>query len=288
VYISIGDSLVSGEGVGQHTPHERAWAGLLSRAAGARFVGLARGGAPIAAVLEHQLPQARALRPQVACLSAGMNDMFRSGGADRVDDALERLVCGLRDTGATVVVGRLHDPTTRLRMPDAAARGIRAHTATINTRLEELARDPGVVLLDMDALLDRRECWAVDRMHPSGYGHRVLAAGAARLLGLADPVPLGVAPPPASEAAFYRWALTYGVPWLMLRTPEFMGSPGLRRKALTALGFSGRRARHALPPPSVAAALPDGVVVGRPGHVLGTEVAARGGDRIAEAVAGLR
>jgi lysophospholipase L1-like esterase len=245
VYVSIGDSLVSGEGVGQHTPHERAWAGLLSRAAGARFVGLARGGAPIASVVNHQLPQARALRPRVACLSAGMNDMFRSGGADRVDDALAQLVCGLRDTGATVLVGYLRDPTTRLRLPAAAARGVRAHTALINARLRQLAGDPGVVLLDLDAVLDRKECWAVDRMHPSGYGHRVLAASAASRLGLADSVPLGVAPPPPTAAAFYRWALTYGVPWLALRTPEFVGSPTLRRKALSALGL-------AAPPPGLS------------------------------------
>lgn len=241
VYVSLGDSLVSGEGVGQCTPHDQAWAGLLSRAAGARFVGLARGGAPIASVVQHQLPQARALCPRVVCLSAGMNDMFRSGGADRVDDALEYLVRGLRDTGATVLVGRLQDPTIRLRLPDSAARGVRAHAAVLNARLEQLGRDPGVILLDLDTVLDRGECWAVDRMHPSGYGHRVLAASAAGRLGLADSVPLGVAPPAPTAAAFYRWVLTYGVPWLALRTPEFVGSPTLRRKALAALGFSTRK-----------------------------------------------
>jgi hypothetical protein len=144
---------------------------------------------------------------------------------------LEQLVCGLRDTGATVVVGRLHDPTDRLRLPDAAARQVRAHAAGINARLDSLARDPGVVLLDLGVLLARPECWAVDRMHPSGYGHRVLAAGAARSIGLTGAVPLGAAPRAPTPAAFYRWVLCHGVPWLALRTPELVGSPMLRRRA---------------------------------------------------------
>ncbi|HZE66160.1 MAG TPA: GDSL-type esterase/lipase family protein [Sporichthyaceae bacterium] len=230
VYVSLGDSLVSGDGVGQYTRHEQAWAGLLAAAAGATFVGLAQGGAPIASVLRDQLPQARALSPRVACVSAGMNDLFRSGGAARVDDALEQLVCGLRDGRTTVLIGRLHDPTRRLRLPAAAARAVREHAAAVNARLDALARDPGVMVLDLGVLLARDECWAVDRMHPSGYGHRVLAAGAAQRIGLPRPVPLGVAPPAPSTAAFYRWVLRHGVPWLALRTPELVSSPMLRRQ----------------------------------------------------------
>lgn len=271
VYVSLGDSLVSGDGVGQETQPEQAWAGLLAAAAGARFVGLARGGAPIAAVLREQLPQARALSPRVACVSAGMNDLFRSGGAARADDALEQLVCGLRDAGTTVVIGRLHDPTCRLRLPDKAGRAVREHAARINARLDRLAADPGVLLLDFAVLLDRDECWAVDRMHPSGYGHRVLAAGAAQRIGVTRPVPLGVPPRAPTSAAFYRWVLRHGVPWLALRTPELVGSPMLRRRA--------RRS---------VAALPHGEVVLRAGDVVRAEIATGGGNRVAEPVAGTR
>jgi hypothetical protein len=99
--------------------------------------------------------------------------------------------------------------------------------AAVNAALDEFRPDPGVLLLEISALHGRPECWAVDRIHPSGFGHRVLAGQAADRLGL--PFQVGPAPVAPSVTAFWRWVGRHGVPWLAARTPELVTSEPLRR-----------------------------------------------------------
>lgn len=228
VVVSLGDSFASGEGVGLRTVAPQTWAGLVAEAAGARFVALARGGAPSGKVLRDQVPMALALDPDVACVCVGLNDLFRSGGGGSDTGAgVIALLQQLRDAGTVVAVGRLHDPTRLVRFPVRLARVVRAHVHSINTALDEMARDPGVVLVDLSVLIDRPECWAVDRVHPSDFGHRVLAAEAARRLGLPH-VKVGPVPDAPSVAASWRWFARHGVPWLAQRLPELATSEPLR------------------------------------------------------------
>jgi lysophospholipase L1-like esterase len=230
VHVSLGDSIASGEGVGVEIPPPLTWPGLLAAAAAARFVPLARGGAPVATVIRDQLPSARALAPDMACVCVGLNDLFRSGGVtDRAPSGIQTLVRRLRADGTLVVVGRLHDPTRLVPFPGRLGRLIRDHVAAINDSLEEFRADHGVVLLDMSPLVDRPECWAVDRIHPSGFGHRVLAGAAAHRIGLAFDV--GPAPTAPSLASWWHWLVRHGVPWLAVRTPELITSEPLRRQA---------------------------------------------------------
>lgn len=236
VVVSLGDSFASGEGVGLRILPNQTWAGLVAGAADARFVALARGGAPAGAVLRDQVPMALALEPDVVCVCVGLNDLFRSGG--RRGDAAAGvigLLQQLRDAGIVVAVGRLHDPTRLLRFPARLERVVQVHVAGINAALDRMAaRDPGVVLVDLAVLVDRPECWAVDRVHPSNYGHRVLAAEAARRLAL-PPVVVGSAPPAPSAAASWRWFARHGVPWLAQRLPELATCEPIRRRTLQAL-----------------------------------------------------
>jgi lysophospholipase L1-like esterase len=231
LHVSLGDSFASGDGVGLHTPPDRTWAGLVAAAAGARFVPLARPGVPAAVVLRDQLPVAEQLRPDLAVVCLGLNDLFRSGGATESTGARIRvLVERLRAAGATVVVGRLHDPTRLVARPVRLARLVRAHVEAINASLDAVAHlDPGILLVDMSVLLERPECWAVDRLHPSCFGHRVLAAQAAARLRLPVDVALGPVPPAPTRAASWRWLIRRGVPWLAQRLPELATSTALRR-----------------------------------------------------------
>lgn len=233
VFVSLGDSFVSGEGVGLRTVPNQTWAGLVAESAGARFVALARGGAPAGAALRDQVPMALALDPDVVCVCIGLNDLFRSGGAGGDTSAgVIALLHRLRAAGIVVAAGRLHDPTRLVRFPARLERVVRTHVQTINTALDELAAaDPGVVLVDMSVLVDRPECWAVDRVHPSDYGHRVLAAEAARRLTLPH-VKVGPAPSAPTTAATWRWFARHGVPWLAQRLPELATSEPLRRRVV--------------------------------------------------------
>lgn len=246
VFVSLGDSFASGEGVGLRTAPPQTWAGLVAESASARFVALARGGAPSGKVLRDQLPMALALDPDVACVCVGLNDLFRSGGAGGDTAAgVIGLLQQLRDAGTVVAVGRLHDPTRLVRFPSRLERVVRAHVASINSALDELAEDPGVVLVDMSVLTDRPECWAVDRVHPSDYGHRVLAAEAARRLTLPH-VKVGPAPDAPTSAASWRWFALHGVPWLAQRLPELATSEPLRRRVKAAGGVGQFRVKKAV------------------------------------------
>jgi lysophospholipase L1-like esterase len=235
VVVSLGDSFASGEGVGLRTPSDVTWAGLVAAAAGAPPRASATNRAPAGAVLRDQVPMALALDPDVVCVCVGLNDLFRSGGT-RGDTAagVVALLQRLRDAGIVVAAGRLHDPTRLLRFPARLERVVRAHVGRINDALDQLAAaDPGVVLVDLGALVERPECWAPDRVHPSDYGHRVLAAEAARRLALPH-VKVGPAPAAPTAAASWRWFARHGVPWLAQRLPELATSEPLRRRVLQA------------------------------------------------------
>ncbi|HEX3612735.1 MAG TPA: GDSL-type esterase/lipase family protein [Sporichthyaceae bacterium] len=237
VHVSLGDSIASGEGVGLEVAPADTWAGLLAAAADAPFVPLARGGAPVAAVIRDQLPVALEHQPDLAYVCVGLNDLFRSGGAtEQAPAAIAELVRELRQDGTRVVVTRLHDPTRILPFPGRLGRSIRAHVAAINECLDDFRSDAGVHLLDVAPLTEQPECWAVDRMHPSAHGHRMLAAHAAAGLGLR--IDVGPAPAAPSAAAWWFWLARHGVPWLAARTPELISSEPLRRHAQR-LAYSG-------------------------------------------------
>lgn len=235
LFVSLGDSIASGEGVGLRVPPTQTWPRLVAAAAGARFVGLARGGTPMAGALREQLPLALRLRPEAAFLCVGLNDLLRSGGApDRVEAHLRSLVNPLYAGGTTVVAARLHDPTTFVRFPAGMARVIARHVAVVNAALDELAESGRAELVDL-AGLDLPGSWSVDRLHPSVFGHRVLAAQAARVLGLVEPI-VPVAPPTApTYAQWWRWLMKDGSVWAIRRLPELANSEPLRAHSRAAV-----------------------------------------------------
>ena len=104
-------------------------------------------------------------------------------------------------------------------------RSSRPRQALYNEHVREIADRHGCLVLDywrMRTLQDWRY-WAVDRLHPSERGHRLLADGFAGLLagaGFAVPHPVdqrcggGREVTAAHRAA---WLVVKGVPWLVRR-----------------------------------------------------------------------
>ena len=230
--VTLGDSTPVGLGDPMPGGGWRGFPVLLRDALGAsELVNPSRTGARMADVHREQLPAALATDPDVAVVFAGMNDTLRS---DFDPDALRTdalvTVGALREAGARVLLLRYHDHTRVFRLPGPLRRALRRRIAALNGVIDAVAAaDPsGVDVLDLDALPGayERSAWAVDRLHPSERGHRMLAAGFSAVLadaGFAVPHPVGLdcaggrEVTPAQRAA---WLVVKGVPWLLHRATD--------------------------------------------------------------------
>jgi lysophospholipase L1-like esterase len=234
-FVALGDSITVGLGDGismgargsrGRGDGQRGWAAHLAPSLPMAYENLATTGARIRDIRQDQLPEALNLRPQVAGLIAGMNDVIRTDfEAARVASDLSECAQSLRATGAIVLMARLHDPGALLWMPRRIRHTLLGRITVLNATVTSLAaQDPGVLVLDLPA---HPECyalasWDVDRVHPSRRGHQVLAHGFCSLLaghGIGIEVPaLGERPKAPAMTAHGWWLMSKGLPWLVLQS----------------------------------------------------------------------
>ncbi|MGY1744231.1 GDSL-type esterase/lipase family protein [Blastococcus sp. SYSU D00695] len=232
VVAALGDSLSCGEGVGLRIQPARTWVGLLAAALpGARLVRLAVAGARVGDVRTRQLPQLPG-DVDLATVLAGLNDVGRAGfDPDAVAGDLRAVVAAAHRRGAQVLLGRLHDPAAVRPVPRRVATAVRARVAAVNATVDELARQPGVHVLDLGAVpvLARPGGWAADRIHPAEAGHRGMAAAAAGVLaatGRFAPAALPAGPEPRGPGRAERawWTLRHGLPYALTHARD-LGQP---------------------------------------------------------------
>ncbi|MEW5660317.1 SGNH/GDSL hydrolase family protein, partial [Streptomyces cinereoruber] len=171
-------------------------------------------------VRAEQLAPALALRPDLATVVAGFNDLLRPGfDADATAGHLEEMFAALTGQGARVAtltfpdVGRI-TPLARPLVPRVQA---------LNARVREVSGRYGVVVVETGhhpVVTDPR-LWSPDRLHAGPLGHARIAAAVAEALGLpgADdawtrPLPPPDVPLPAGLRAELRWAGSFLGPWL--------------------------------------------------------------------------
>jgi lysophospholipase L1-like esterase len=232
-YVALGDS--STEGLEDPVPNgrHRGWADRFAhhvaraQKAPLLYANLAVRGRKTRQLVEEQLGPALAMRPDLATVFSGTNDVIRGSFDLRTVIAdLRRLHVALRDQGATVLT---------LTMPDIAevtpfAKRMSPRMTTFNAAVRELCAETGTLLLDVAAhpmACDRR-FWHQDRLHANAEGHRRIADGFAHVLGLAgfdgawtDPLPQ-VAPQTTLHRTLddLMWVAAYLTPWMLRR---FMG-----------------------------------------------------------------
>jgi lysophospholipase L1-like esterase len=229
VLAALGDSLSCGEGVGLRVPVSQTWTALVADSLPAgRLVLHATPGARVRDVLQRQAP---AVDCQLATLLIGLNDIARGGfDASRFHRDLQAVVSHLTATGASVLVGKLHDPTALLPLPGVVARLARRRVDDVNAAVDELGCWARVHLLSLAdvPVLQSAAGWAVDRIHPSPAGHRGLAAAASKVLrGAGWPAARVAEPEPArppSRWAHSWWLGRHGVPYAATHLRE-LGQP---------------------------------------------------------------
>jgi lysophospholipase L1-like esterase len=239
-FAALGDSTTVGLGDPVPGGEWRGWARLLTESLKASydvsFCNLAISGATAAIVREQPLEQALAHRPDLASLLVGVNDTLRSSwNADRLRSDLLEVSGALVDGGATLMTARWHDHGAVLGLPRVVVRPIKERIEVLNEVYDEVHATHGGIRLDLALLPEvlQRECWSIDRFHPSEVGHRALArAWAERLraagfeLPLPDLEPSGGCPP--SWRRDVAWMVTEGAPWVGRRARD-LGPWAVRR-----------------------------------------------------------
>lgn len=228
--VSLGDSTSCGEGVGLSVDPALTWPARLAAALpGGELLPLATAGARVRDVRARQLDAAVEARPHLATLLIGLNDVSRGGFCpDAVGADLRAVVHELRLCGATLLIGRLHDPCRHLPLPPSLCAAVRRRVAVVNAAVDAAAaaasRDGAggdVHVLDLARMpaLRLRRAWAVDRVHPHGEAHGLIAAEAARVLtGAGLPVDrvhaAGLPQHAPGVAQEVWWTARHGLPWL--------------------------------------------------------------------------
>jgi lysophospholipase L1-like esterase len=233
-FAALGDSITLGVGDPVRMAGGRAWRGWAALLAGGlrepRLHILASCGACTSDLERDQLPAALQLRPEVASVVVGINDTLRAGFDPAVVAAsLAHTVGALRAAGAEVLTMRLPDPGQMLGLPGALARPLARRAHEVNAITDGLAARFGTLHYDAagDADVYDPRMWAVDRLHPSERGHRLIACRFHDLLagaGLAtgprpDPEPSS---PPPTRLAEIGWMATKGTAWVLRRSTDLV------------------------------------------------------------------
>jgi lysophospholipase L1-like esterase len=250
-YVALGDSQTEGLGDGDDRTGLRGWADRLAEqlaaaSPGLEYANLAVRGHLAAQVHAGQLGPALALRPDLATVVAGVNDLLRPRfDADEVAGHLEAMFAALTGQGARVVT---------LTFPDIAritplARPFGPRAAALNHRIRAAAGRHGVVVAETahhPVVTDPR-LWTPDRLHASPLGHERIAAAVAHALqlpGSSDSWTHPLSAPAVTlsgwgaAATELRWAATYLGPWLGRRLRGRSSGDGRTAKRPRLLPFT--------------------------------------------------
>jgi len=230
-FAALGDSITLGVGDPAPGGGWRGWAAFLAQGLpGGHLVNLAANGARAADVERVQLPRALELRPDVASVIVGTNDILRAGfDVARIQAALAHVAGSLSAAGAVVLTMRLPDPGMMLGLPAALARPLARRLQVINEVMDQVAEQFGTLHFDAAAepATYERRMWSADRLHPSERGHRYIAGCFHdRLAAHGHPVgprpgaePTSPAPTRYDTAA---WMATKGTAWVLRRSTDLL------------------------------------------------------------------
>ncbi|MFA6959169.1 MAG: SGNH/GDSL hydrolase family protein [Opitutaceae bacterium] len=226
-YIALGDSSTEGiddpDGAGGY----RGWSQRLaerinaSQGGGLHYANLAVRGLTTAQIRARQLDAALAMRPDLATVFCGTNDVTALRfNAREVATDIEHMQRALRDSGATVLSFTLPDLTPLIPL----ARLIAPRIAALNRALAKASLNTGSILVDFAAhpVATDRRLWSEDRIHANASGHARIAEALAQALHLPDGNDDWKQPLPETSgqtcrqwwASELRWTRCHLLPWV--------------------------------------------------------------------------
>lgn len=224
-YVALGDSSTEGiddpDGAGGFRGWSQRLAEKIFAAQGSlHYANLGVRGLTTAQVRERQLSAALALRPDLATLFCGTNDVTALHfDAQKVSADIAFMQRELVAAGATVLSFTLPDLTPLMPL----ARLIAPRIAALNHALAQASRNTGSILVDFaaHAVATDRRLWSEDRIHANSEGHARIAEALAHALHLPGSSEAWMNPLPALAgetrlrwwAAEARWIARHLVPW---------------------------------------------------------------------------
>lgn len=223
----LGDSVGLGIGDPALGGGWRGFGPLLAEALGdATLTNLSVSGSRVGGVLTDQLPAALSARPDVTVLVVGMNDTMRSDfDPTQLHADLDHVVGSLVAAGSVVVTAKYHEHHRVFRLPGPIRRALANRITALNDVLDRVGLRHGIAVVDLGqvpGIYDTR-AWAIDRLHPSELGHRLLAKAiadqlAARGTTVHKEVSLQCAGGRhPGRLARWAWLVFKGLPWLVRR-----------------------------------------------------------------------
>jgi lysophospholipase L1-like esterase len=228
-YVALGDSQTEGLNDGDERTGYRGWADRLAEHLAVlnpdlRYANLAVRGRLAGQVHAEQLAPALALRPDLATVVAGMNDLIRPKfSAATVAGHLEEMFAALTEAGAHVAT--LTFPNIARIIP--IARPLLPRVLELNARIRAAAARHNVTVMEPfhhPVTTDPR-IWSQDRLHANALGHTRIAAAMAHALNLPGSDETWTTPlPPLPRRPVWhttyaeaRWLTTFLGPWVWRR-----------------------------------------------------------------------
>ncbi len=195
---------------------------IAAHQGGLEYANLAVRGLTTREIRDQQLDRAVAMKPDLATVFCGTNDVLQSRfDIQEFTADLHAMQAALRASGATVLTFTLPDltpllPLARLIAPriELMNAAVRAVCGITGTRLVDFAQFP----VTTDARL-----WNADRIHANSAGHARIAEALAEALQLPgsdgtwrEPLPVQPANAVAIVARELHWGVRYLLPWSML------------------------------------------------------------------------
>jgi lysophospholipase L1-like esterase len=179
--VVLGDSI--GYGQGARHPDERLGPRLAVELTAAGFdVDLHVLAVPgsTSAELDPQVRRAEPLRPDLAVVVIGANDLARFVPPADASRALRTAVAGLQAAGADVVVVPAPDMSIVPFVPPALRALVQSACSALQRQQAEVARDAGVAFADIGPAVGAAfsadpQMFSADRFHPSSAGYARIA-----------------------------------------------------------------------------------------------------------------
>lgn len=180
-YLALGDSTGVGVGARNGGYVTRLFTRINSDRPDARLTNLCVSGATTSEVLEEQLTQGIAIRPNFVTLGIGINDIGHGVSLEQFARNYEKILSTLRnDTEARIVVTNIPDISSAPRIPDFARSEYQQTIIAFNQQLEAIAARYEATVFDVYAITHEQlhahpEFFSSDGFHPSDAGYELWA-----------------------------------------------------------------------------------------------------------------
>ena len=227
--VAMGDSSVFGVGDSIREVDDKylGWTGRFAHDLSAkRYVNLGKNGARFRNLVKVQLGAAVAMRPNLALICIGTNDVLRGDfSPQEIERCAETIISSLNKVGATVVFVGIPDPMKTAPGPQSLKRILQKRVRLVNWITEEIVTSSGGIFISTwkHEMAYDKTMWHIDHMHPSAKGHQEISDLVRRELGLPRRCEKKI-PTSSNVSKKFEiyWLLTNGLKWFAKRSIDLV------------------------------------------------------------------